>query len=133
MTEAVAERMAALNADESRFMFESFDHAAACRFRYADGGACTRRSLAGDHRQPAGLAWSCSAQLLARTTAENEAWLNHEANTSLPVRDKHRAAGRAVRGSGHRPIVNRVVRHRYVLTAAASSRCASTESGSSLR
>ena len=29
MTEAVAERMAALNAHETRFMFESFDHAAA--------------------------------------------------------------------------------------------------------
>lgn len=29
MTEAVAERMAALNAHEARFMFESFDHAAA--------------------------------------------------------------------------------------------------------
>ena len=29
MTEALAERMAALNAHETRFIFESFDHAAA--------------------------------------------------------------------------------------------------------
>ena len=80
MTEALAERMAALNAHETRFVFESFDHAAAWQL----GTQMVERALAEvlpviiDIRRP-GLVLFRSA--LAGTTAENEAWLNRKANT----------------------------------------------------
>ncbi len=80
MTEAVAERMAALTAHETRFMFESFDHAAAWQL----GTQMVERALGEalpviiDIRRP-GLVLFRSA--LAGTTAENDAWLERKANT----------------------------------------------------
>ena len=80
MSEAVAERMAALSAHETRFMFESFDHAAAWQL----GTQMVERALSEslpviiDIRRP-GLVLFRSA--LAGTTAENEVWLDRKANT----------------------------------------------------
>jgi uncharacterized protein (UPF0303 family) len=75
MTQAVTDRMAELTSQESRFVFDSFDHADAWRL----GTLMVERALRQDApiiidiRRP-GVVLFRSA--LAGTTEENEAWLN---------------------------------------------------------
>jgi len=75
MTQAVPDRVAELTAQESRFVFDSFDHADAWRL----GTLMVERALRQDApiiidiRRP-GVVLFRSA--LAGTTEENEAWLN---------------------------------------------------------
>ncbi|HET9561307.1 MAG TPA: heme-binding protein, partial [Propionibacteriaceae bacterium] len=77
MTEAVAERMAELNAQETRFVFESFDHAAAWQLgtQMVERARSESLPVIIDIRRP-GLVLFRSA--LAGTTAENEAWLDRK-------------------------------------------------------
>jgi uncharacterized protein (UPF0303 family) len=82
MTKAATDRVAELTADENRFVFDSFDPAAAWRL----GTLMVERALREhaaviiDIRRP-GLVLFRSA--LAGTTAENEAWLERKARTVL--------------------------------------------------
>jgi uncharacterized protein (UPF0303 family) len=80
MTETVTERMAALTTHEARFVFESFDHAAAWQLGTQMAERALREDLRViiDIRRP-GLVLFRSA--LVGTTAENEAWLDRKANT----------------------------------------------------
>ncbi len=80
MTEATHDRVAELTVDETRFLFDSFDSAAAWRL----GKLMVERALVDDAaviidiRRP-GLILFRSA--IAGTTAENEAWLERKART----------------------------------------------------
>jgi uncharacterized protein (UPF0303 family) len=82
MTQAAADRVAELTAQESRYVFDSFDHAAVWRL----GTLMVERALRDnahiiiDIRRP-GMVLFRSA--LAGTTAENEAWLERKARTAL--------------------------------------------------
>jgi uncharacterized protein (UPF0303 family) len=82
MTQAFADRLAHLAAQESRLVFDSFDHVAAWRL----GTLMVERALREnapiiiDIRRP-GVVLFRSA--LAGTTAENEAWLERKARTAL--------------------------------------------------
>jgi uncharacterized protein (UPF0303 family) len=82
MTQAAAGRVEELTAQESRYIFDSFDHAAAWRL----GTLMAERALRDtapiiiDIRRP-GVVLFRSA--LAGTTAENEAWLERKARTAL--------------------------------------------------
>jgi uncharacterized protein (UPF0303 family) len=82
MTEAVSDRIAELTADETRFVFDSFDPAAAWQLGSLMVECALREDAAVivDIRRP-GLVLFRSA--LAGTTAENEAWLDRKARTVL--------------------------------------------------
>ena len=129
MTEALDERMAALNAHETRFIFESFDHAAAWQL----GTQMVERALAEvlpviiDIRRP-GLVLFRSA--LAGTTAENEAWLNRKANTVFRYETAPRwwPHGSRLRASTHGQQSGSTPPHSR--RPAVRSRCASGEPGS---
>jgi uncharacterized protein (UPF0303 family) len=80
MTEAARDRMAELTAQETRFVLDSFDHAAAWRL----GTSMVERALREDAaiiidiRTPSMVLFRSA---LAGTTAENEAWLERKART----------------------------------------------------
>jgi len=82
MTQADADRLAELTEQDSRFVFDSFDHATAWRL----GTLMVERALRDklpiiiDIRRP-GVVLFRSA--LAGVTAENEVWLNRKARTAL--------------------------------------------------
>ena len=82
MTGAVNDRVAELTAHEARFVFDSFDPAAAWRLGVLMVERALREDAAViiDIRRP-GLILFRSA--LAGTTAENEAWLERKARTVL--------------------------------------------------
>jgi uncharacterized protein (UPF0303 family) len=82
MTQAFADRLAHLAAQESRLVFDSFDHAAAWRLGtlMVERALREKASIIIDIRRP-GVVLFRSA--LAGTTAENEAWLERKARTAL--------------------------------------------------
>ena len=80
MTHTEADRMALLVAQEAGLVFDSFDHADAWRLGTAivERALRHRLSVIIDIRRP-GLVLFRAA--LAGTTAENQAWLDHKAET----------------------------------------------------
>jgi uncharacterized protein (UPF0303 family) len=80
MTEAVIDRLAELTAHETRFGFDSFDHAAAWRLGTLMVEHALRESapIIVDIRRPSMVLFRSA---LAGTTAENEAWLERKART----------------------------------------------------
>ena len=82
MTEAVSDRLAELTALETRFVLDSFDHAAAWRLGTLMVERALRESAAiiVDIRRPSMVLFRSA---LAGTTAENEAWLERKARTVL--------------------------------------------------
>ena len=80
MTQAGPDKMAELTVQESRFVFDSFDHADAWRLRTLMVERAFREDapIIIDIRRP-GVVLFRSA--LAGTTEENEAWLNRKART----------------------------------------------------
>ena len=80
MTEAANDRLAELTAHETRFVLDSFDHAAAWRLGTLMVERALRDSAAiiVDIRTPNMVLFRSA---LAGTTAENEAWLERKART----------------------------------------------------
>jgi uncharacterized protein (UPF0303 family) len=80
MTDAVNDRMAELTAHETRFGFDSFNHAAAWRLGTLMVERALRESapIIVDIRRPSMVLFRSA---LAGTTAENEAWLERKART----------------------------------------------------
>jgi uncharacterized protein (UPF0303 family) len=80
MTDALSDRMAELTAHETRFVLDSFDHAAAWRLGTLMVERAIRESAAiiVDIRRPSMVLFRSA---LTGTTPENEAWLERKART----------------------------------------------------
>ncbi|HVD82231.1 MAG TPA: heme-degrading domain-containing protein [Propionibacteriaceae bacterium] len=80
MTEVVSDRMAELAAHETRFVLDSFDHAAAWRLGTLMAERALRENapIIIDIRTPTMVHFRSA---LAGTTAENEVWLERKART----------------------------------------------------
>ena len=80
MTEAVSDRMADLAAHETRFVLDSFDHAAAWRLGTLMAERALRENapIIIDIRKPTMVLFRSA---VAGTTADNEVWLERKART----------------------------------------------------